>query len=101
MRAIFILAAALSVSTQAGAAQPLPTALVNIGDIDLGSGSGQRVLAHRIAAAVEEVCGSYANASEPVEQSQVDDCRASAMASARQQLARRSDAVQVAARERR
>lgn len=100
MRIIVILAAALSISTQA-VAEPVPTALVNIGDIDFGSSAGQRVLGHRIARAVEQVCGSYANAIEPAEQSLVDTCRASAMASVNKQLESRSKAVQMAARTRR
>ena len=100
MRKMIMLAAALSVSTPV-AAEPVPTAFVTISDIDLASGSGQRTLSRRIAAAVEQVCGSYANAREQYEQMQLDACRAKAMTSAREQVASKSATLRVAVAQKR
>jgi UrcA family protein len=99
MRTIVIFAAALSFSAAVSAAEPLPTNAVNIGDVNLGTSNGQRVLARRVAAAVEEVCGSYANVNEYYQQVLVDRCRTAAMASAHQQIASKSTALRIAAGE--
>ena len=72
MRRFIMLAAVLSVSTPVFAAEPVATAFVTISDLNLASSNGQRVLTRRIASAVEQVCGSYANAREQYEQMQLD-----------------------------
>jgi UrcA family protein len=100
-----IFAAALAAS---GAAVQAPvnvdasrSAVVQIGDLDLASDHGKSVLKHRIASAIEEVCGSYANVTDWNELESIDACRASAKQSADQQLAARSDMLKLAGDDRR
>lgn len=99
MHSFFMFAAALAVSAPAVGAEPAPTALVLIGDLDLASARGQHVLARRIGAALEQVCGSYANAPDPVDQMRIEDCRTAALRDAQQQVAARRTTVDLAARQ--
>jgi UrcA family protein len=77
------------------------TAKVIIGDLDLASDHGKSVLKHRIAGAIEEVCGSYANVTDWNELESIDACRRAARQSADQQLAARSDMLKLAGDDRR
>lgn len=97
MRTFLIVAAALSIAAPLHA-EPVQTvtAVVGIADINLASRQGQHVLKQRIAAAVERVCGPYANASEQYEQMRINACRASAMAEANKQVASKFDILRLA-----
>lgn len=68
-------------------ADPVPTARILVGDLDLASTTGQRTYRRRLGAALEEVCGSYANAVQTEFAVAVADCRRSATAAADRQLA--------------
>ena len=70
-------------------AEPVPTATVLVGDLDLATRDGQRAYRRRLGAALEEVCGSYANAVQTDLAVAVADCRRDATASADRQLAER------------
>lgn len=85
----------------AGAPAPIviqsgPVAIVRLADLDLASPAGQRVLKHRLAGAIEEVCGSYANVTDWAEIDGVTQCRASATRSAERQLAEKAGEVRLA-----
>lgn len=88
--AAIIVAAALSVLPQARAADPAATR-VYIGDLDLGTPRGRRVLQRRIAAAIEQVCVPHGSALLPTPRTrrEVHECREQALAGVRAQLARR------------
>src|SRR5262245_7997309 len=91
MRPIVIFVVALSFAAPLEAHEPLKTvtAEIAVADLDLASARGQRVLARRIAGAVEQVCGSYSNAPETADQDRIRDCRAVAMSDAHRQIALR------------
>jgi UrcA family protein len=93
---IFATAIAFAAPLQAGTPMQPITASVNTADLDLANSHGQRVLARRVADAVEQVCGSYANAPEQVDQTRISDCRKAAMSDARQQIAGKSTSVRLA-----
>lgn len=95
---VFMFAAAIAVSPPAIAFDPAPTAIVRVGDLDLATVTGQHVLARRIGAALEQVCGSYANAPDPVDQMRIGACRSRALGDAQRQIAARETSVQLAAR---
>jgi UrcA family protein len=99
MRSFILFTAAIAIAAPLQAAPVMQsiTASVDIADLNLASSSGQRVLSHRIASAVEQVCGSYANAREQYEQMRVDACRAAAMADAHRQIASKSTVLRLAA----
>lgn len=99
MRSFVLFTAAIAVAAPLAAAPPMQSisANVDIADLNLASSNGQRLLSHRIASAVEQVCGSYANAREQYEQMRVDACRAAAMADARRQIATKSTTLRLAA----
>lgn len=80
--ALFALAA-IAVPT-AAAAEPPETVVVTISKADLALSDTR--FRRKIASAVEDVCGSYA-AVEPYQWPEIDDCRQSAWAGVRQQLA--------------
>ena len=97
-----ILAAALALSAAAQAETPINieasrSAVVHVRDLNIDSVHGRSVLNRRIASAVEEVCGSYANVTEPSEVDGIDACRIVARKSADRQLAVRSTDLQLAA----
>lgn len=73
-----------------------PSAVVQLGDLDLGSAHGKSVLKHRIASAIEEVCGSYANVTESSELDRIGMCRVAARQSADDQLAARPSTLRLA-----
>lgn len=64
-------------------------AVVSYADLDMASAQGQRLLKRRLAGAIEEVCGSFANVTEYDEESRVKHCRGAAWESADRQLAAR------------
>ena len=102
MTKLAIFAAAIAISTAARAEEPinidaLRSATVQVGYLDLASARGQAVLKVRIAGAIEEVCGSYANVTEPTEGDRIDGCRVDARRSADEQLAARASAIKLAA----
>ena len=98
-----ILSIAILIAATSATAQPqsdsgtVRVAIVKVGDLNLASSSAQRVLSHRLAGAVEEACGSYANAAEPYQQMEIDACRAAAMIEARRQIASKLATVRLAA----
>ncbi|MBT2186337.1 UrcA family protein [Sphingobium nicotianae] len=62
------------------------TTIVRIGDLDLASPDGQKILRQRIGRALERVCGAYTDPN-PYAQDQVTACRIVARASIDQQFA--------------
>jgi UrcA family protein len=84
MIARFATAAALAfTATAATAATPATearTVAVRTADLDLSKPAGVQTLKHRVAMAVEAVCGSYAGVETP-EIDHVTRCRREAMAS--------------------
>jgi UrcA family protein len=102
MRTLTIVLAAILACPASLAAQSspsdLPTAPVVIGDLDLASAPGHKVLERRVARALEAVCSSYANAVEPSDQLRITQCRREARADFDRQLAgRRGGSVTVLA----
>jgi len=86
------LAAAIALTTApAFAASPEAGAsAVRYADLDLASARGVKILHHRIAVALEAVCGSYAgttNSAGDDEARQIAQCRASAQAQADRHVA--------------
>lgn len=71
--------------------------IVRTADLDLTRQHDQRLLHTRLARAVETVCGVYPTTGDMTEQDAVTACRASAMATAHQQLASRRGVTAVAA----
>lgn len=69
---------------------PLNQAVVSYADLDLGSAAGKRLLDRRIASAIEDVCGSFANVREHYEEVRISQCRAEARQSADRQFAQRT-----------
>lgn len=92
---IVLLAAATSASP--AMAQPEETVVVRVSRADLAL--SDKAFSHKIAMAVEQVCGSYASV-EPYQWPEIDDCRRVAWAGARRQLAelQSSQAVKLGAR---
>lgn len=94
-RFTFLFAAALTALPVAGFAQQSATtvtanrdrAVVSYADLDIASAQGQRILKRRLAGAIEDVCGSFANVTEWSVELQVKHCRRAAWASADRQLA--------------
>ena len=80
--ALFALAA-IAVPTAVGA-EPPETVVVTISKADLAL--SDKAFSHKIAMAVEQVCGSYASV-EPYQWPEIDDCRRIAWSGVRQQLA--------------
>lgn len=94
--AVLAAAAALPAQAQTAAlSQSISTA-----DLDLGTAAGRNRFQHRVGAAIEAVCGSYAGASA-AEQDMIGRCRRVARASVETQLAsretRRAQTIQIAA----
>jgi UrcA family protein len=98
MRSIALFATALSIAAPVSAQMPVQavTANVSTSDLDLASAHGQRTAAHRVAVAVEQVCGSYANAPEQAEQDRIRDCRIAAWSDARRQIAEKASTLRLA-----
>jgi UrcA family protein len=98
MRSIALFTAALSIGAPVSAQMPVQavTANVSTSDLDLASAQGQKMVAHRVAVAVEQVCGSYANAPEQAEQDRIHDCRLAAWSDARRQIAERASMLRLA-----
>ena len=89
MRKTFLFAAALSALVPAVPAQAQAQAVsqpVSSAGLDLGSPAGRARFQRRLAAAIEDVCGSYAGASH-WEQREIGRCRATARADIETQLA--------------
>ena len=93
-----LIAASLLALPAAGLAQRTPTALVtapanqimvSYADLDVASAAGKRTLNRRLGGAIEQVCGSFANAREYSDEERVTQCRSAAWASATRQLADR------------
>ena len=80
-------AAGCAAMTPAAAFAPAAGQAVGYADLDLSHPAGVARLRQRIAAALEDVCGSYA-ASEPWAEREIARCRAGAQARADAQLAR-------------
>lgn len=93
---MFATAIAFAAPLQAGVPMQRVTASVTVADLDLVSSHGQRTLARRVADAVEQVCGSYANAPEQADQTRIRDCRQAAMTDAQRQIAGRATRVRLA-----
>ena len=93
---MFATAIAFAAPLQAGAPMERVTASVTFADLDLGNSHGQRILARRVADAVEEVCGSYANAPDEVDQNRITDCRRAAMTDAQRQIASKATNIRLA-----
>lgn len=66
---------------------PSDRAVVSYADLDIASAAGKRILNRRLGGAIEQVCGSFANAREYAEEDRVTQCRGAAWASAERQLA--------------
>ena len=64
-----------------------PVERVTIGDLDLASADGQRMLARRVGQATELACGSYAGTREYYEIDAIDQCRRDARAEVKRQVA--------------
>lgn len=75
-----------------------PTASFTIADLDLNSATGKRLYNRRLAGAVEDVCGSYANAPEWSDKDRIAACRDRAVESANRQLASKATSIRLAAR---
>ena len=91
------LVAASLAATPAAAYGPPARQAVSYADLDLSRPADVARLHRRLAAALENVCGSYAT-SESWQESEIARCRAGARAEADAQLARLTGrAVQVAA----
>lgn len=98
--ATFLAAIALAASAQAEAPINVDaprTAVVRLNDLNLASFRGRSMLKVRIAGAIEEVCGSYANVTEASEADSIGACRAAARQSADRQLAALSTTLELAA----
>ncbi len=96
--ASFAVAAAFLGAGPALAADPdLRTVKVRHADLNLASAEGRAKLEHRITAATETACGSYAGASI-WEQDAISRCRAKAQHQIATQLAHRRAGTSVAAR---
>lgn len=94
--------AALAVATLIAApalaqGRPDRSAVVRHADLDLRSDAGRAALNHRLAAATEQVCGSYAGADQDDER-QIRRCRNTIGADIARQLAARRGAALVARR---
>ena len=85
--AIAVIAAVAAVPATGQQANPDPVERVAIGDLNLASADGQRMLARRIGHATELACGSYAGARENYELEAIDDCRRLARADVKRQVA--------------
>lgn len=81
--------AALAQQTATTVTATRDRAVVSYADLDLASTQGQRILKRRLAGAIEEVCGSFANVTEYSEEQRVTQCRGAAWESADRQLAAR------------
>lgn len=64
-----------------------PVERVAVGDLDLASADGLRMLARRIGQATELACGSYAGTREYYEIDAIDQCRRDARAEVKRQVA--------------
>ena len=84
-----LLAAAIAAPAQADDSQNSATVIV-----DRSARASHALLKHRIAVAVEEVCGSYATI-ETYQVPELDACRKEAWASAHRQLAALKDTGQI------
>jgi UrcA family protein len=93
--AAVILTAAAQAETPINIDEPR-SAVVQLGDLNLASPQGRSALNHRVASAIEEVCGSYSNVTEPSEIDRIDACRMAARQSADRQLAERSTNLKLA-----
>lgn len=95
MRTAFVTALlALSAPVPAAAqrdimVEALPTAVIQVGDLDSATKSGQRTFARRLGIALETVCGSYAGLAYDSEVERITDCRTAAKSTAYAQLADR------------
>jgi UrcA family protein len=97
-KTILITAAALSAVALPALAHAAPGSRpVTYADLDLATHAGRARMNHRIAVAVEAVCGSYAGAPS-FETREIDRCRAAARTGIETQLAalRSRTATQVA-----
>lgn len=90
---LFLAAAPADVVVDAG-----PTASFTVADLDLTSASGMHLYNRRLAGALEDVCGSFANAVEWSDKDRVGQCRDRAMASASRQLASKATSIRLAIR---
>ncbi|HMI18533.1 MAG TPA: UrcA family protein [Sphingomonas sp.] len=91
MRIPMILAAVAlttaTISAPAFAGRPeMPQARIGYADLDLGNARDVAKLQHRVAIALESVCGSYAGA-DPVEANDIAKCRNAAAAKAQPMVA--------------
>lgn len=93
---IFRILTTLSIALAPAAAPALATAPesmvhnVHVGDLDLATPGGVSVLRHRVAAAVEAVCGSYAGTQSSAGDQEADEitqCRMQARTQIEQRLA--------------
>jgi UrcA family protein len=79
--AAFTAAPVLAASPEAGART------ISYADLNLATPAGVAALHHRIAAAVESVCGSYDGVTALAETMEIDQCRAAAQSAADQRVA--------------
>ena len=94
-RFFLLLAASLGTVPATGLAQIAPTtvtatrdrAVVSYADLDIARADHRRVLRRRLSGAIEDVCGSFANAREWSEERRVANCRTAAWESADRQIA--------------
>ncbi|NIJ65273.1 UrcA family protein [Sphingomonas leidyi] len=97
-RFIAALAAATLLAVPALAeGRPERSATVRHADLDLNSAAGRAALDRRLAAATEQVCGSYAGADQD-EAGRIQRCRATVERDVGRQLAARWGAARVARR---
>ena len=64
-----------------------PVTRMAIGDLDLATAAGRRMLARRIGQATELACGSYAGKREYYEVDAIDQCRRRARIEVKRQVA--------------
>lgn len=104
-RFTLFLAAALVAVPVAGLAQQTPTtsvtapsdrAVISYADLDISKPDDRRVLRRRLAGAIEEVCGSFANAREWSDERRVAQCRTTAWESADRQIATQAASHKIA-----
>ena len=99
MRTVFIAGLLATFATQAPA-QGIPHfATVPVARSDVANGALSNALRHRIAGAIERVCGSYADVVNG-QFAEISDCRRAAWADVDRQIAKLGTEIRIAARTR-
>lgn len=99
MRAVFIAGLFAAFATQAPAQGVPHFATVPVAKSDLAKGDLSNALRHRIAGAIERVCGSYGDVVNG-QFAEISKCRRAAWADVDRQIAKLGTEVRIAARAR-